>query len=88
MKPVVELSICCHGSFAIELQDASEKLHSFLRSMVLCNWMNDERYKIKNDAGAFIQGGCNNTSGWILIEFWKADGAEAFVDYVNQNYIP
>jgi hypothetical protein len=48
--------------------------------------MDDERYKIRQQAGAFLQGGHDREEGWILIEFWKPDGAQAIVDWVNQNW--
>lgn len=78
-----QVTICCHGTPALEIRNACPELHAFLRSMVRCNWMPDPRYAIRQAAGAFLQGGHDREEGWILIEFWRRPGAQAFVDYVN-----
>lgn len=49
---------------------------------------NHEMYKIRQEASAFFQGGSNSfDDGFIYIEFWKPEGGQAFVDYVNNNFV-
>ena len=81
----VELKLSCHDMFCIEEKNLTQVQHRFLRNIVLCNWMDDERYKIAKQAGAFLQGGYDQIYGWILIEFWKPNGAENFINYVNEH---
>lgn len=75
-----------HGTPALEFLDASSELHSLLRSVVLCNQVDDERYQARVAAGAFLQGGSDLNAGWILIEFWNPAGAQAFVDFVAREW--
>lgn len=79
-----KVSTCCHGTPAIELHDASKDLHSFLRAVVCNNWINDEEYKVSKASGAFLQGGSNLEEGWILIEFWRPEGVQQFVNFITQ----
>jgi hypothetical protein len=48
----------------------------------------NEMYKLKKDSGAFFQGGSESPkSEYIYIEFWNPKGAQAFVDYINNNFV-
>ncbi len=88
-KPLFKLSLNCHDMPAFEIHgdDAVPELHRFLNGM-LTNWMDDPRYKIHQAAGAFFQGGSHDPNGhWFMIEFWKSEGAQAFVDYMNEHYM-
>jgi hypothetical protein len=68
--------------------EASVGLHEFIRFQCLSNDMRDPGYKLKNDSGAFFQGGSERPEGeFIFIEFWKPKGAQAFVDFINNNYV-
>jgi hypothetical protein len=65
---------------------ATPKLHAFLSEM-MTNWMDDPRYKLSKDAGAFFQGGSGDPNGeWFLIEFWQPKGVQAWMDYLNTHY--
>lgn len=86
LKSLFEVITCCHGTPAIEIHDASKKLHSFLCSVVSNNWIDDEEYKVSKGSGAFIQGGSHLEEGWILIEFWRPEGVQAFVDFITKKW--
>lgn len=46
-----------------------------------------EMYQLRQAAGAFFQGGASGPDQkFIYIEFWKPEGAQAFVDYINENF--
>ena len=63
------------------------QLHHFVRRM-LTNYMDDPCYKLHQEAGAFFQSGSHDEKAdYILIEFWKPQGAQAFVDYLNANLV-
>lgn len=88
--PVFRPSLCVNGTPALEVSGnwATPALHYFLRGM-FTNWTEDERYSIHQAAGAFFQGGHNDPDGkWFLVEFWKPEGVEAFIQYVNEHYDP
>ena len=88
--PVFRQSLCSQMTPALEISDefATPALYYFLKGM-LTNWMDDPRYTIHNEAGAFFQGGSGQPNGgWFLIEFWKPEGVEAFIQYVNEHYDP
>lgn len=88
MKPKFRLTLCTHRTPAFEISGdlATPELHEFLKAM-LTNWMDDPRYKLNQNAGAFFQGGSHDPNGkWFLIEFWKPEGAQAFVDYINEHF--
>lgn len=78
----------------------TEELYDFIKTFVAANvshvkddspdWMKQshQMYKIRQDAGAFFQGGSSGfNEGFVYIEFWKPEGAQAFVDYINNNFI-
>lgn len=79
------LTTCCHGTPALEIENASKELHGFIRRILSCNYMGDYHYELTRRAGAFFQGGSNLEEGWLLIEFWKPSGAQEFIDYININ---
>lgn len=61
-------------------------LHSFLRR-TLTNYTTDPWYRVHQDAGAFFQGGSESpNSDWYYIEFWKPEGAQAYVNKVNEEF--
>lgn len=78
----------------------TQELYDFIKQFIAANvahvtenssdWAkkNNEMYNIRQKAGAFFQGGSNSfDEGFIYIEFWKPEGAQAFVDYVNNNFV-
>ena len=88
--PQFRPSLCVHGTPALEVSGewATPALHWFLQGM-LTNWTDDERYKLHQAAGAFFQGGHSDPNGkWFLMEFWKPEGVEAFIQYINEHYDP
>lgn len=81
-------TLSCHGTpvFEISGNRATPELYDFLWGM-LTNNIRDERYKISKDAGALFQGGYGSRDGkWFMIEFWRPEGVEEFIDYLNNNY--
>lgn len=78
----------------------TEELYDFIKGFIGANishvnelsseWMKraHEMYKIRQDAGAFFQGGSDGfQNGFLYIEFWKPEGAQAFVNYINENFV-
>lgn len=78
----------------------TEELYDFMKMFLGANvshvtenpsaWekQNHEMYKIRQKAGAFFQGGHRSfDDGFIYIEFHQPKGAQAFVDYVNNNFV-
>lgn len=75
---------CIHVS-GFEPEQMKE-IKTFICSMLI-NYMKDPCYKLSQDAGAFFQSGSEKeVPDYILIEFWKPEGAQAWVDYFNANF--
>jgi hypothetical protein len=81
------LSVQDTPGLTISGPEASVELHKFIKTECLTNWMDKPGYKLTQESGAFFQGGSEHPDGeWIFIEFWKPEGAQAFVDFINNNY--
>lgn len=86
------LSLSVHNTAGLVVTgwDATQDLRVFLKGM-LTNLMTDPCYALHKDAGAFFQGGYQDAEddehGYIYVEFWKSAGAQAFVDYLNANFV-
>lgn len=82
-----KITTSCHGQMAIELTDASRKEHDYLRRAVCDQRIDSEFYKRKQSVMPFLQGGSDNTEGWILIEFWTLDrdAVQSYVDWLNSD---
>jgi hypothetical protein len=78
----------------------TEELYDFINGFIGANishinesspeWVkqNHEMYKIRKEAAAFFQGGSDGFhNGFLYIEFWKPEGAQAFVDYINNTFV-
>jgi hypothetical protein len=91
LKPKFRLSIGPHGNASLIFNghEATPQLYQFLCGECLVNYTNMPGYKLTQDSGAFFQGGSGRPDGgWFYIEFWEPKGAQAFVDFVNENYKP
>ena len=89
LSPRFKLTLSNHDTpgLIISGKAANQEIHAFITNLVMCNFTDDVKYKIKSDAGAFFQGGSNMPDGeYIYIEFWKPSDAQAFVDYINENF--
>ncbi len=76
-----------HHQWKIELTDASKDEHAFLRRAIMANHLDDPFYIARSKANPFLQGGCNETDGWILIEFWSTkERAEEYVKWLNEQW--
>lgn len=89
VKPDFRLQLSANRMACFQLShqytDVMVKTHLFIRRM-LTNVMDDPCYKLNQDAGAFFQCGSDQLdSDYILVEFWKPEGAQAFIDYMNAN---
>lgn len=90
-KPDFKLKMYVHNSPALVFhdRDAAPELHDFIREEMMTSWTDEPGYTLTNESGAFFQGGSESRDGgFIYIEFWKPAGAQAFVDYINENYKP
>lgn len=88
--PMFRLSLGPHGNpaFIINGPDATSELHQALHRM-LTNIITAEEYQIHKNAGAFFQGGSDNPGGQhFYMEFWRPEGAQAFIDHLNKMYRP
>ena len=80
--------------FIIWGHDATPELHDFLVTSTLAPMGSTaERYKqvplAAVESSAFFQGGKSDLeSRYFFVEFFVAQGAQAFMDYVNENYKP
>lgn len=82
------LSVQDTPGLVIRGPDASVTLHEFIRYTCLTNDTRQPGYKLTQDSGAYFQGGSERPEGeFIFIEFWKPKGAQAFVDFVNENFV-
>jgi hypothetical protein len=77
-----KLSVSVHNLPAIELQGGDRFHHLFLRSCIQANHMEDEAYRLRSEAGAFLQGQADDHPMWTLVEFWKPTH-ERFVRWLN-----
>jgi hypothetical protein len=67
-----EVTKSCHKMNCIEAVNLPVEELKRLTSIVLCNIIDSVEYKACKKAGAFLQG-YDESSGWILIEFWNED---------------
>lgn len=75
------------AALIVEGREATLELYKFLMGMMSANFITDERYKLRQDAGAFFQGGFDNPNGqYFYIEFSKASGVMPFIEYINTNF--
>ena len=91
LHPAFQLSLSSHDTAGLifDGQEATPELHEFLTSIMSCCDSRDHRYNLRQACGAFFQGGHDRPDGgYFYIEFWNSIGAQAFVDYVNENYKP
>ena len=81
-----QLVLYVHGSASLVMHKhpSPRIVHETIRRC-LTNYMPDEFYKLQQDAGAFFQGGSENPDGdFFYVEFWKPQGAQAWVDGFNR----
>ena len=91
LRPAFHLCLSNHDTPGLIFsgREATPELHDFLNNILAQNNIFNDCYKLHQKAGAFFQGGHQRRDDeYIYIEFWRADGAQAFVDYVNENYKP
>jgi len=89
LKPDFRLQLSLNRMACFQLSDQPVEnmveTHRFIRRM-LTNYVDDPCYKLHQDAGAFFQSGSHREDvDYILVEFWKPEGAQAFIDYMNAN---
>lgn len=87
--PKLRLNTYVHGTPALVItgEDATAELHNFISWVGLSCRMDEPGYKLSKASGAFFQGGSADRDGkFIYIEFWIFKGAQAFVDFVNEEY--
>lgn len=104
LKPKFRLSLGPHGHAALIIQghEAVPELHAFLDKLcpvfplkkmrdhpVPTEPVDAAPFNVVMNSGACFQGGQKDPNGnYFYIEFWRPEGAQAFVDYVNENYKP
>lgn len=79
----LNVTTSCHGMPCLELQPCEERVRNIIRSAVACQWMDDERYQLRSQAGAFLQGFAEDRGGWVLVEFWQPD-YQPFVELLER----
>lgn len=70
-----------HGMPSLSLRDPDPEVRTFVRKAVTSQWMDDVRYELRTQAGAFLQCDYEN---YVLVEFWQPD-YQPFVDWLNEN---
>lgn len=78
----LEVTQSCHNMPCLQAHDLPLEVLRIIRAAVTCNYIDDERYKLGRQAGAFLQG-YDERNGWALVEFWQPN-YQAFADLVNQ----
>ena len=73
----------CHGMPCIQLSNAPVEIMRIIRNAVMANHMDDRRYQLRSNAGAFLQSYDESSGGWILVEFWTPN-YQPFVDLLNR----
>lgn len=80
------LTLSSHSTPCMILKDAHDATpltHSVIKKC-LTNVMDDPFYKLTVESGAFFQGGSSEPEGqWFFVEFWKPQGAQAWLDGFN-----
>ena len=85
LKADFRLNYTHHNSpgFIIGGEHAAVTIYTAIQRM-LTNWTSDPRYELTKNAGAFFQGGSDNRNGsWFYVEFWRPEGAQAWLDQLN-----
>lgn len=84
----LEITVSLHNQYCVEVENASKKLMTFIKSKISFNLMNTTEYKIKSDAHPFLQCFDENT-GYYLIEFWTDDlgKIQKYVTFLNNQII-
>ena len=77
-----EVSTTCHGMKGIQIESPTEAIRDFLRAEIANNRISTLGYKLKCNAGAFLQA---DGSEFIMVEFWLSD-YQPFVDYLNKRW--
>lgn len=76
-------------SLVVEGHQATRELYEFLQRKCFTQYIDEPGYQLTQRSGAFFQGGSHDADGkWFYVEFWRPEGAQAFVDFVNENYKP
>jgi len=70
------------GMPALKLCNPTKEERDFVAAAVTCQHMDDPRYKLHVEAGAFLQ--CDDPE-FVLVEFWKESYAP-FVQWLNDNF--
>jgi hypothetical protein len=72
-----------YGQPSLVIEYPTEEERRLIYSIMNCNITGDERYELKNQAGAFLQ---SDGPDFMLIEFWTDDPAkhQPFVDWLNE----
>lgn len=88
--PKFRATLTCHGTVGLEVNKelAVPALYQFINK-TKSSHSNKEGHSVYESCGAMCHGGCHDNDGRrILLEFWKPEGVQAFVDYLNENYDP
>lgn len=78
-----EITTSSHHMKAIQLESPTEAERFFLKRAVMSQMMDDIFYQKKEICSPFLQ---SDHPNFLLIEFWKPDGAEEFVDFLNSDH--
>ena len=76
----VEADVSPHDQWCIQIRNPTKDQRDKIRSIVMNSWIDDEEYKLSQQAGAFLQCDYEN---YLLVEFWT-ENFEPFIDFINQ----
>ena len=88
LRPEFKLSLDKDGVVCLEIfsRCCCEDLYTFLTDMFTIN-SSDDRYWLTSKAGAFFaKGEKDKNADYYKIEFWKPEGAQAWLQYFNDHY--
>jgi hypothetical protein len=81
-KPRFAVTTGPHNMPSLELRDPEVEEREFLKYVLACNLIGDEKYELSQRAGAFLQ---SDSEYYVLVEFWQPDH-ESLVQWLNDNY--
>jgi len=71
-----------HGMKCLSIDKPSTAERAFLKRAIVANMTSDPFYLQKLKADPFLQ---SDGPDYMLIEFWKPEGAEEYVDFLNSD---
>lgn len=88
VRPRFHLGLSVQGTpgLTIDCPEASKELRDLIKWMCSTNCDSDFVRDLAHETIALFEGG-DHAGAQIDVRFWKPEGAQAFVDFINQNFV-